>query len=54
MEYLREFGLTSFYFESQAPFLFVSQNPNVLDAIRRELMSIGVPARRFNPTDNLQ
>jgi len=53
-EYLREHGLSSFYFESQAPFLFVSHNSEALNAISTRLLSIGIPIRRINPTNALQ
>jgi hypothetical protein len=53
-KYLLGFGLYSFYFESQAPFLFISRKPEVLDSIRKWLLSMGIPDSRINPTNNLQ
>ena len=53
-EYLRERGLSSFYFESQAPFMFISHNTEVLDAIRKRLLSIGIPQHRLSPANELQ
>lgn len=50
-EYLRDHELNSFYYVSHAPFLFVSREAEVLDAIRVKLSSLGVPPRRFVPAE---
>jgi hypothetical protein len=52
--YLRDKGFYSFYYESQAPFLFISRKSEVLGSIRKWLLSTGIPESRINPTNNLQ
>ncbi len=45
--FLRKNGLDSFYYVSHAPFLFVSGDADTLESIRERLISIGIPACRF-------
>jgi hypothetical protein len=47
MNYLRDRGLYSFYYDSHAPFLFISDNVDTLSAIRDRLSSLGIPQSRL-------
>jgi hypothetical protein len=51
MTYLRDRGLSSFYYVSHASFLFASRGPDVIRAIRAKLSSLGVPPDRLQPDD---
>jgi hypothetical protein len=47
--YLQRRGIWSFYYVSHAPFVFMAAKPAHLAAIRRQLTSLGIPQRRFEP-----
>jgi hypothetical protein len=49
MEFLQNQGLGCFYYISHAPFLFVASDPNVVQAIRERLLSLGIPETRLEP-----
>ena len=46
-EFLRGHGMSSFYYDSHAPFLFTAGKAETLFAVRRRLVSLGVPEERF-------
>ncbi len=46
-EFLRGHGLNSFYYVSHAPFLFVARKAEILNKVRRRLVSLGIPRSRF-------
>jgi len=48
-EFLRQMGVNSFYYDSHASFLFMSGKAKNLAAVRRRLVSLGVPDRHFIP-----
>jgi hypothetical protein len=45
--FLQRQGLSSFYYNSHAPFLFMSGEVEILKAVRSRLISLGVPEERF-------
>lgn len=47
MRFLQKQGLSSFYYVSHAPFLFVAREPVVLKSIRDRLLALGIPAIRL-------
>ncbi len=49
MAYLKAQGLSSFYYVSHAPFLFIAKQPRTLAAIRNRLVSLGIPKGRLQP-----
>jgi hypothetical protein len=46
-EFLRGQGISSFYYDSHAPFLFMAGKAETLSAVRSRLVSLGVPEERF-------
>jgi hypothetical protein len=46
-EFLRQRGLSSFYYQSHAPFLFTADDVETLTAIRSRLVSLGIPQDRL-------
>jgi hypothetical protein len=52
VELLQKKGISSFYYVSHAPFLFAAQKKETLDAIRAQLMSLGIPKSRFEPSQS--
>ena len=49
--FLRDKGIRSFYYVSQAPFLFMAEKSDVLRDIWDRLTSLGIPANRFERGD---
>jgi hypothetical protein len=47
-EFLRVRGISSFYYDSHAPFLFMGEKSITLAAVRSRLLSLGVPAKRMS------
>jgi hypothetical protein len=47
MKFLRDGGLSSFYFKSHAPFLFIAQKKETLGRLLDRLVSAGIPECRF-------
>jgi len=48
-EFLLKRGLSSFYYVSHAPFLFMAEQPLVLESVRGHLISLGIPKNKFSP-----
>jgi hypothetical protein len=48
-DFLRAEGISSFYYHSHAPFLFMAERPEVLSTAKGRLVSLGVPPERFVP-----
>lgn len=46
-EFLRGHGMSSFYYDSHAPYLFMAGKAETLSAVRSRLVSLGVPEERF-------
>ena len=46
-EFLQGQGISSFYYDSHAPFLFMAGKAETLSAVRSRLVSLGVPEERF-------
>jgi hypothetical protein len=46
-QFLQHRGNASFYYVSHAPFLFVAQDPKLLDSVLQRLLFLGLPACRF-------
>jgi hypothetical protein len=46
-EFLEGAGISSFYYDSHAPFLFMAGTAENLTAVRSRLVSLGVPPERF-------
>lgn len=46
-EFLRRRGISSFYYDSHAPFLFMAEEAKTLAAVRSRLVLLGVPRERF-------
>ena len=46
-DYLRDLGISSFYYVSHAPFLFVAERNRTLFAIRKRLIDLGIPESRI-------
>lgn len=46
-KYLAKNGIESFYYDSHAPFLFMADVHGVLEVVKKRLMDLGVPERRF-------
>jgi hypothetical protein len=47
--FLEERGISSFYYVSHAPFLFLSESRGTLVRVRERLTGIGIPGERFEP-----
>jgi hypothetical protein len=47
--FLREHGISSFYYLSHAPFLFMAKTQANLDVLRQRLLALGIPPQRFEP-----
>ena len=46
-QFLQAQGIASFYYVSQAPFLFMARKAEVLQVIRERLIFLGIPASKF-------
>jgi hypothetical protein len=46
-EFLQRQEISSFYYDSHAPFLFMAGKPESLGAVRSRLVALGVPQDRF-------
>jgi len=46
---LQEHGISSFYYVSHAPFLFMAQKTATLADVGRRLLAMGIPRERFEP-----
>lgn len=46
-EFLRGQGISSFYYDSHAPFLFMAGKAETLTAVRSRLVALGVPKERL-------
>jgi hypothetical protein len=51
IKFLREHGVLSFYYVSHAPFLFMSEKPEILRSILDRLIWVGIPTCRFEPRE---
>lgn len=47
--FLQEHGISSFYYVSHAPFLFMAQKPATLGDVHLRLLAVGIPRERFEP-----
>lgn len=45
--FLQERGISSFYYRSHAPFLFVARSSASLGAVQQRLLALGIPPERF-------
>jgi hypothetical protein len=54
IKYLRERGLSCFYYVSHAPFLFASRDRETLNSVRARLVSLGVPISRFESNQDIR
>lgn len=52
-DFLRAHGLSSFYYVSHAPFVFVAVKPDTLHAIFDRLILVGIPSCRFEGAETL-
>jgi hypothetical protein len=46
-EFLQAGGISSFYYDSHAPFLFMAERAESLAGVKERLVSLGVPQERF-------